>query len=317
MQIALLPNYAWDKIDYLTRQFLWKEKASGKGLPLIKWEVVTAPKGLGGLRVKGTQCTNLSLFATSGLAIFQEFGRIFWKLITSSKMAFGGVLEVFKNQHGMIIGLLLESFVNSFLMLGMNQDGFGGWLQQKFIALEKPPSTLPPKPAAAIPSRNPNSLDPSLSLFSAESQWKLLLLLLFHRRRRTAPSRWRGPFLFLSLLRRLVALLFLPHPRQLHTPPLQQPSPPQTAAARTRRSRSRRRSSFVSRLPLICPVSLVFGSLPPPPSHHPAPPSSSIMEPKSQGKGKVKEEEFVELVHHMNIFVISLVVFFIQFGSIS
>ncbi|XP_029154524.1 uncharacterized protein [Arachis hypogaea] len=92
MQISLLPKYACNKIDSLMRLFLWKGQATGKGLPLVRWEVAITPKRAGGLDIRDTSCANMVLH-----------GKLVWDCLNNSEKLWVQVLKhkYLRNQSGM------------------------------------------------------------------------------------------------------------------------------------------------------------------------------------------------------------------------
>nr|XP_025627789.1 cellulose synthase-like protein E1 [Arachis hypogaea] len=74
------------------RQFLWKGQATGKGLPLVKWEVAITPKKAGGLGIRDTSCANIALL-----------GKLVWDCLNNSKKLWVQVLKhkYLRNQSGM------------------------------------------------------------------------------------------------------------------------------------------------------------------------------------------------------------------------
>ncbi|XP_072064306.1 uncharacterized protein [Arachis hypogaea] len=92
IQISLLPKYACNKIDSLMRQFLWKGQATGKGLPLVRWEVAITPKKAGGLGIRDTSCANMALL-----------GKLVWDCLNNSEKLWVQVLKhkYLRNQSGM------------------------------------------------------------------------------------------------------------------------------------------------------------------------------------------------------------------------
>ncbi|XP_057734040.1 uncharacterized protein LOC130949296 [Arachis stenosperma] len=92
MQISLLPKYACNKIDSLMRQFLWKGQATGKGLPLVRWEVAITPKRAEGLGIRDTTCANMALLK-----------KLVWDCLNNSEKLWVQVLKhkYLRNQSGM------------------------------------------------------------------------------------------------------------------------------------------------------------------------------------------------------------------------
>ena len=62
MTYFALPKWVIQRIERLCRQFLWgKSHGEGKGIPLIKWEIVSTPKQFGGLGVPDLELRNCTL----------------------------------------------------------------------------------------------------------------------------------------------------------------------------------------------------------------------------------------------------------------
>ncbi|XP_072087161.1 uncharacterized mitochondrial protein AtMg00310-like [Arachis hypogaea] len=76
----------------LLNKFLWKGQATGKGLPLVRWEVAITPKRAGGLGIRDTSCANMALL-----------GKLVWDCLNNSEKLWVQVLKhkYFKNQSGM------------------------------------------------------------------------------------------------------------------------------------------------------------------------------------------------------------------------
>eukprot|EP01018_Ginkgo_biloba_P023075 Gb_32325 [translate_table: standard] len=72
LSLTLIPKGVLDKIRKLSFRFLWPGNREKEGIPLVKWQVVAAPKASGGWGIK-----NLHLF---GKALAAKF---VWRLISS------------------------------------------------------------------------------------------------------------------------------------------------------------------------------------------------------------------------------------------
>ncbi|XP_072067045.1 uncharacterized protein [Arachis hypogaea] len=74
------------------QEFLWKGQATGKGLPLVRWEVAITPKKAGGLGIRDTSCANMALL-----------GKLVWDCLNNSEKLWVQVLKhkYLRNQSGM------------------------------------------------------------------------------------------------------------------------------------------------------------------------------------------------------------------------
>ncbi|XP_072066806.1 uncharacterized protein [Arachis hypogaea] len=113
LNLYKMPKAVAKKIIGLQRRFLWSKEDGNNGIPLMKWEVVQAPKKLGGpwkdicqLNMKEQQVRNmmigdLSMEVKNGRRIrFWEDG---WLQSDSLKDSFPRLFSI-SNQQGSVIG---------------------------------------------------------------------------------------------------------------------------------------------------------------------------------------------------------------------
>ncbi|XP_072074409.1 uncharacterized protein [Arachis hypogaea] len=74
------------------QEFLWKGQATGKGLPLVRWEVTITPKRTGGLGIRDTTYANMALLK-----------KLVWDCLNNSEKLWVQVLKhkYLRNQSGM------------------------------------------------------------------------------------------------------------------------------------------------------------------------------------------------------------------------
>ena len=91
MQCTLLPSRICNELDRLNWNFLWGDSSIKKKLHAIKWDVVTKPKHLGGLRLKKSFPQNNSLLAKRAWAMHTNenttWADTLWKKYLSSNTA--------------------------------------------------------------------------------------------------------------------------------------------------------------------------------------------------------------------------------------
>lgn len=55
------PNFHCDAIDKTARGFLWNSKSGGKGIHLVRWDMVTDSKHNGGLSIRSARENNIAM----------------------------------------------------------------------------------------------------------------------------------------------------------------------------------------------------------------------------------------------------------------
>lgn len=82
MQTHFLPKSVCNQIDSLTRQFIWGKEGNTRSWNLVNWEVLTSPTDCGGLGIRDTRLTNLSLLAKLIWSILHEKNKLWVQVIT-------------------------------------------------------------------------------------------------------------------------------------------------------------------------------------------------------------------------------------------
>lgn len=70
MQIQLLPKQVCNKIDSLTRGFIWANGNSNRGWSMVKWDIMTSPRRFGGMGIRDTKMANIAMV-----------GKLIWNLL--------------------------------------------------------------------------------------------------------------------------------------------------------------------------------------------------------------------------------------------
>ncbi|XP_031115795.1 uncharacterized protein LOC116019654 [Ipomoea triloba] len=84
MQTSLLPKGLCDNIDRKIRQFIWGGPDLKRSCNLVKWEVVTKPKAVGGLGIKSMRHMNLAFLAKLGWRLLKE-DKPYWIQVLKAK----------------------------------------------------------------------------------------------------------------------------------------------------------------------------------------------------------------------------------------
>jgi len=74
MQCFTLPNVITAQIDRLSREFLWKENNTEKGLPLVAWNRICRPKDKGGIGLRKAAAINVAFKC-----------KLAWKILTNNE----------------------------------------------------------------------------------------------------------------------------------------------------------------------------------------------------------------------------------------
>jgi len=74
MQCCKLPTKVCDRVDELTRDFLWGSTEEKRKLHLVRWDKVIAPTNLGGLGIFQTKARNSAILA-----------KLCWRIASSSE----------------------------------------------------------------------------------------------------------------------------------------------------------------------------------------------------------------------------------------
>ncbi|XP_073046080.1 uncharacterized protein [Primulina eburnea] len=84
MQTNLLPMGVCSEIEKITRKFLWGGKIGKQKCHLVKWDVVSSPKSLGGLGIKRMYPLNQALLTKLGWRLMEEKESL-WTLVLKGK----------------------------------------------------------------------------------------------------------------------------------------------------------------------------------------------------------------------------------------
>ena len=94
MQTLWFPTGVCEKIDQMTRSFIWKGASDSRSFNLVNWETITCPKRNGGLGIRRARETNIALL-----------GKIIWRILTSEGSFWGAILA-----HKYFGGHILDQF---------------------------------------------------------------------------------------------------------------------------------------------------------------------------------------------------------------
>lgn len=73
MQTHLLPKRVCNKINSLTRGFIWGKDGNTKVWSIVNREIVTTPKKYGGLGIRDSRTTNMALL-----------GKLVWSMLNDN-----------------------------------------------------------------------------------------------------------------------------------------------------------------------------------------------------------------------------------------
>jgi len=92
MSTILLPQSILNRLDQLSRTFLWGSTAEKKKQHLVKWSKVCSPKKEGGLGVRAAKSMNRALISKVGWRLLQEKNSL-WTLVLQKKYHVGEIRD--------------------------------------------------------------------------------------------------------------------------------------------------------------------------------------------------------------------------------
>ena len=122
----LFPQTVCQKIDKLTRHFIWNGKSGARSLNLVNWNTLISPRHFGGLSVKDARSTNLLLLGKLIWELMQNSAKCWIRLVLHKYMQNGSVVQ-FTTRKG--ASYTWQSLVKAF---GELKDGFiwyDSWLE--------------------------------------------------------------------------------------------------------------------------------------------------------------------------------------------
>lgn len=84
MQMTRISRGVLDKIDWISRRFIWGRENAGRKLSLISWETICTPKAGGGLGLKNLTDTNNALLVKIGWNVLAS-AHCLWIRVLGSK----------------------------------------------------------------------------------------------------------------------------------------------------------------------------------------------------------------------------------------
>ncbi|KAL9288897.1 putative ribonuclease H domain, reverse transcriptase zinc-binding domain-containing protein [Arabidopsis thaliana] len=92
MTTIVLPKSTLDKLDQLSRSFLWGSTPEKRRLHLIAWDRVCLPKAEGGLGIRSARPMNLALLSKVGWRLMKDRTSL-WARVLRSKYRIGGLRD--------------------------------------------------------------------------------------------------------------------------------------------------------------------------------------------------------------------------------
>jgi len=89
MQMHYLPSNICDKIDRVTKSFIWGGTGSNRKWNRVKWSAVTSPKKSGGLTIRETRLSNIALLGKLVWNLLYDLQKL-WVRVLSHKYIKGG-----------------------------------------------------------------------------------------------------------------------------------------------------------------------------------------------------------------------------------
>lgn len=93
MQSNWLPEYVYDKLDRMNRDFLWSNDVDKKKMHLVSWQKVTLPKDKGGLGVRTARGSNEALLSKLVWKILRKENTVWQQLVQAKYLKAGNVLQ--------------------------------------------------------------------------------------------------------------------------------------------------------------------------------------------------------------------------------
>ena len=88
MQTLWFPKGVCDRIDQLTRNFIWNGCTNTRSINLVNWNTVTKTKQLGGLGIRRARQTNMALI-----------GKLVWRILNDQGGLWGNIIKHKYMQH--------------------------------------------------------------------------------------------------------------------------------------------------------------------------------------------------------------------------
>ncbi|XP_019418580.1 PREDICTED: uncharacterized protein LOC109329367 [Lupinus angustifolius] len=92
MQSMWLPHNVCNEMDKMTRNFIWDGDPNKRSLNLVNWEVITRNKKDGGLGIRDTRTTNVSLLGKLTWDLIQGSNKLWCKVLTEKYTSDGCLL---------------------------------------------------------------------------------------------------------------------------------------------------------------------------------------------------------------------------------
>ena len=113
MQTLWFPQGICDRIDRLTRNFIWNGCTNARSFNLVNWDTMTKPKQFGGLGIRRARQTNIALI-----------GKLVWRILNDEGGLWGDIIKHKYTQHRHGVSLMLLGVPHLFgkvlLKLGKN-----------------------------------------------------------------------------------------------------------------------------------------------------------------------------------------------------
>lgn len=90
MSTILMPKSMWDKLDKVSRSFLWGSSAEKRKQHLVAWDRVCLPKWEGGLGIRSAKDMNKALIAKVGWRLLNDQVSL-WARVFRSKYKVGDI----------------------------------------------------------------------------------------------------------------------------------------------------------------------------------------------------------------------------------